>query len=189
MSKEESIKKDYNDGYSLRAIALKYGVPKSTIARWAKQYGWVREKIQPVEWKKPEPRKAPDPDTFDPIPAEEVVVQDDVGQESVGQRLMGQLEWDRCPDNDDFSRIRAGAYMTLDKAEQILKLDDALAPRDLKSISGMLLDVKNVLHAVSPWEKRKLALELDALARQVKDREEQQSTVRVEFVDTDGAEI
>ena len=188
MSKEESIKKDYEDGYSFRQIGLKYGIPKSTIAHWAKIYGWQRLKGQSLQERiRPKPSEGErkvDPEQLDPIPLDEIIGHTDIGHLDIGQ------EWDTdsCP-TDDFSRIRAGAYMTLDKAEQILKLDDALAPRDLKSISGMLLDVKNVLHAVSPWEKRKLALEMDALARQVKDREEQQSTVRVEFVDTDGAEI
>ena len=37
------IREDYMQGFSTRMLAAKYDVPKSTVGRWVKKYGWTQE--------------------------------------------------------------------------------------------------------------------------------------------------
>lgn len=46
---------------------------------------------------------------------------------------------------DAAARLHRSAEKLLEKIDQLMELDDVLAPRDLKSISGTMLDVKTVL--------------------------------------------
>ena len=73
------------------------------------------------------------------------------------------------------------------KADQLLSLDEALAPRDLKSISSMLLDVKQLLGTMSPLEEEIQRVKLAAMKRQA-EAEQSTAEVTVRFVDTGEAE-
>lgn len=39
----DALKRDYCAGLSLRVLAVKYGVPRSTIADWVKKGQWIRD--------------------------------------------------------------------------------------------------------------------------------------------------
>ena len=166
-----AVRDDYMMGFSVRMLAAKYGVPKSTINDWVRRYGWVQEqKAKGTAKQMLADRKPDDPD----IPVSDV---------SDRRKLSEPL-----PVDGDYSQMREYAYKVLAKADQLLEIDDALAPRDLKSLSGMLLDVRTLLNILSPREAAEQEMRLRALTKQAEEKTEADQTVRVVFVDTEGAE-
>ena len=173
-----AVREDYINGLSVRQLADKYEIPKSTVGRWVQQYGWLREvdrqerklhknkKRDTVSGTAPageEKRDAEEP----PVPREPI----------------------ELPVCDDFEAVRTYVLKLLGKADQLLELDDALAPRDLKSLSSMLLDVRTLLNILSPREAAEQEMRLAALRRQAQDEQKQTAEVTVRFVDTEGAEV
>ena len=76
----------------------------------------------------------------------------------------------------------------LGKADDLLSLDEPLAPRDLKSLSSMLLDVRQLLGILSPREAAEQEIRLIMLRKQAQADEKKHEDVTVRFIDTDGAE-
>ena len=158
----DDLRDDYLRGMSSRALSLKYDVPKTTIQRWAKKFEWAPHNRAPKRETKEDRASGP---------------QD--GPENGPE------------DGPDFHTLRRYAKKLLGKADQLLELDEALAPRDLKSISGMLLDVRNLLGTMSPLEEEEQRLRLAALRKQTeeKEQEKQSAEVVVRFIDTEGAQV
>ena len=171
MSVDKSqVREDYVNGLTVRKLAEKYGVPKSTIGRWVQQYGWVREAVKIEKGLPKERDKVRDMShdgTSDGTKHEEAV-----------------KAW-----KDDWEQLRDYTMKLLSKADQLLELDDALAPRDLKSLSSMLLDVRTLLNTLSPREEEEQRMRLAALRKQAEaeDKKEEAQTVTVRF-ETGGAE-
>lgn len=158
------VREDYLRGFSVRMLAAKYGVPKSTINDWVKRYGWVQEEKQRYVAPRQIPRTSDEkPDSSD-------------ASDASG---MGST---------DYAEMRSYALKVLSKADQLLELDDALAPRDLKSLSSMLLDVRTLLHTLSPLEEEEQRLRLAALRKQNEEKEKESVAVVVQFVGTEGSE-
>ena len=159
----DDLREDFLRGMSARALSVKYDVPKTTIQRWAKKFEWAPHNRAPKRQVEEERATGP---------------QD--GPEN-------------GPENGpDFYTLRRYAKKLLGKADQLLDLDEALAPRDLKSISGMLLDVRNLLGTMSPLEEEEQRLRLAALKKQTEEKEQEQKAsaeVVVRFVDTEGAQV
>lgn len=169
MSVDKSlVREDYIRGFSVRMLSAKYGVPKSTVNDWIKKYGWVQEgKIRTKANRTPDKRPT----------------------ETVRERIQQRLNTDQhITFADDFDQLHSYAQKLLWKADQILDLDDALAPRDLKSLSSMLLDVRTLLHVMSPIELEEQEIRLAALRRQAQQEEKTEQAVVVRFVDTEEAE-
>lgn len=101
---------------SLRKVALKFGLSRSTVGKWARDGLWQQEK----ELHLIEAQKA----AIDHFKAES-----DHHIDLLAERTR---------------RIYNSADKLLDKVDQLLDLDDALSPRDLKSISSTLLDIKMI---------------------------------------------
>ena len=165
-----AVHEDYVNGYSIRMLAAKYDVPKSTVGRWVKQYGWVqqqkyKERKRLTGSRDTEERDAGTRDTC--------IVQ-------LGEPL---------PADEDYTLIRSYTQKLLKKADDLLELDDALAPRDLKSLSSMLLDVRTLLNILSPREAAEQEMRLSALKRQAQEEQKTSAEVTVRFVDTEGAEV
>jgi len=158
----DDLRDDYLRGMSSRALSLKYDVPKTTIQRWAKKFEWAPHNRAPKRQTN-EVRAAGPQD----------------GPENGPE------------DGPDFHTLRRYAKKLLSKADQLLDLDEALAPRDLKSISGMLLDVRNLLGTMSPLEEEEQRLRLAALRKQTEEKEQEKASaeVVVRFVDTEGAQV
>ena len=74
------------------------------------------------------------------------------------------------------------------EADALLELDDALAPRDLKSLSSMLLDVRTLLNILSPREAAEQEMRLRALQKQAEAEQVQVAPTVIRFVNTEGAE-
>ena len=180
------VREDYMKGLSVRMLSAKYGVPKSTVNDWIKKYGWVQEsKPKYVSTKKAIREALKESDTC-PVSPDTL---------------------NNCPDIPDtppelpplmaatkeFELIRAYTMKLLGKADQLLDLDDALAPRDLKSLSSMLLDVRQLLNTMSPLEEEERRLRMMAMRKQMEEKEKEQekasAEVVVRFVDTEGAQI
>ena len=165
---KKAVQADYTAGMSFRALEEKYGVPKSTIADWAKSEGW--EKIAKIRRPK----------------------RNDIVRAAI--KTLGQIDPD-IPDirtkdmteDEDYELLRRYANKLLHKADQILDIEDALAPRDLKSVSSMLLDVRNLLNVLSPREAKEQAARLRNLEAQF-DRSTPTEPVTVRFIETEGAE-
>ena len=92
-----------------------------------------------------------------------------------------------CPDGD-YALLRQRALQVMNKADDLLSLDEPLAPRDLKSLSSMLLDVRQLLGILSPREAAEQEIRLIMLRKQAQADERKHEDVTVRFVDTDGAE-
>ena len=160
---KSAVREDYQRGLSVRSLAAKYGVPKSTVSDWIKRYGWVQEE---------KPRYG----VTIRIP------KDTKSDTSSGHPASGQFDPDALPDG--YFKLLSGYTMKLlKKADDLLDLDDALAPRDLKSLSSMLLDVRTLLGTLSPLEEEERRIRLDALKRQAQEEQKASAEVTVRFVD------
>lgn len=114
---KEKIHQEYvTTDISLRGIAKKYGLAKTTLYNWSKKEMWSQEKDMYLLHAEQAARCAFEAETDHHI----------------------NLLADRA------RRIYDSADRLLDKVNQLLELDDALSPRDLKSISSTLLDLKMI---------------------------------------------
>lgn len=160
------IREDFRQGYSVRMLAAKYGVSKSAVNKWAKKYGWIKE----VERYTPSKAYVDDAvdtlvDTMDKAPPlEPVELPDDP------------------PPSVDYVQIRKYTQKLLKKADELLDLDDALAPRDLKSLSSMLLDVRQLLNVQGPYEDEERRLRLAILRKQLQEQEKEKTQDGIEVV-------
>ena len=161
------VRDDYIRGFSVRMLAAKYDVPKSTIGRWVKQYGWTQEagaaqeeriRRKKEEWDRP--RDVPR----------------DTGTEDIPP----------LPVADDYKMMREYTGKLLAKADVLLDLNDKLTPKDLKSLSGMLLDVRTLLNILSPREAAEQEMRIAALRKQT-DAAPAEPVV-IQFVDMEGAD-
>ncbi len=121
----ESVHAEYiSSDISLRALAQKHGMAQSTIFRWNKEGQWAREKEEFLKSAAYLARKQVD---------------------AQKEQLLGAL-------TDRWTRMYNTADKLLEKVDALLELEgDPLAPRDLKSISSVLVDIM-ALH--SAGEKR-----------------------------------
>lgn len=111
---KETIHLDYiSSDISLRALAKKYKVADSTVRRWAKEEGWSVEKQEFVA--------------------------------SAAQQARAKIHAAKAQLLEELTERNEKVYLCADKllvkVDALLNLEDALAPRDLKSISSVLLDV------------------------------------------------
>ena len=154
----DAARKDFESGMSTRAMGLKYGCCKSTITRWSLKYGWQRKK---------EPSKSATGPRDTRKPAGKPVSALTKGKASANHKKLCGL-----------------AERLMDYVGDLL--DDKefpLTPKDIKSLTGALLDVRTLLNAVSPLEEQEQRLKLAALQRDLdKAREDSNSkTVTVRF--------
>lgn len=163
---KSAVREDYVRGYSIRMLAAKYEVPKSTIGRWVKQYGWVQEQKAKIIERRNGTRDTEERDTGT---RDTCIVQ-------LGEPL---------PGDEDYAMIRGYTQKLLKKADDLLDLDDALAPRDLKSLSSMLLDVRTLLNILSPREAAEQEMRIAAMKRQAQEEQKASAEVTVRFVDTE----
>lgn len=159
------IREDYMQGFSIRMLAAKYDVAKSTIGRWVKQYGWVQETKQK--------RASALCGTL---------------ERTSGDDGTRDVQPEPLPVAQDYDMMRTYARKVLAKADALLELDDALAPRDLKSLSSMLLDVRTLLNILSPREAAEQEMRLRALQKQAEAEQVQAAPTIITFVNTEGAE-
>ena len=127
---KSAIHMDYiSSDISLRALAKKHKVADSTVRRWAKEDGWIKEKQEFLASAAYQAKKNVD---------------------ARKAQLFGEL-------TDRWERMYSTADALLEKVDALLELEDtALAPRDLKSISSVLVDIMT-LH--SAGERRDEAKE------------------------------
>lgn len=154
-------KLDYLEGMTFRELAAKYGVAVGTISYWAKVEQWPIEQYRNTPPKKLE-------------------------QEL---NAVQEANMDReAEDYSDYELLRETALKALKKINDLLDLDEALAPRDIKSITSSLLDLKGQLNALSPRELREQAARLRSLEKQSEQPEAASETIEVEFINTEGAD-
>ena len=131
------IKAEYvAQGTPYRELCQKYGVNLKTLARRAKKECWVELR----ETRDNAVRKAA-------IEAEQARVHKKAEND--------HREYNRCLQKciqrteekavREVDRMFAATDKLLKKAEQLLEIEDALAPRDLRSLSSTLLDVRTLL--------------------------------------------
>lgn len=164
-----AIRADYTAGMSFRALAETYGIPKSTIAQWAKDEQW--------------PKMASARQTRRATVVRRAIRESLDSSDNSDNSDVGQAEGR----SEDYQMLRQYAEKLLHKADQILDIDDALAPRDLKSVSAMLLDVRTLLNVLSPRELAEQKARLRNLEKQA-EQDAPAGPVVIKFVDTEGAE-
>ena len=141
---KEAMRKDYEAGLSVRALALKYGCSKSAVSKWARREGWEHGQVD-----------APP----------EVSISDD---------------------DKPFNKLAALCAVLLDRISESLNRDEPISTRDLRSLAAALLDVRQLLNAVSPLEAEAQRLRIEGLRREIETASSGEVIVR--FVDTDSAE-
>lgn len=67
------------------------------------------------------------------------------------------------------------------KVYQLLDLDEPLSPRDLKSISGALLDAKILYNVKSDAERREQEARIRQLEKSVEEKQQEDKTITVVF--------
>lgn len=111
----ERVHQDYiTTDLSLRSVAKKHGLSFSTVRRWASEELWSQEKDRLILEAEKKLRNALDTQT---------------------NQYTGLMAERR-------DRIYSSADKLLDKVNMLLELDEPLCPKDLKSISSTLLDLK-----------------------------------------------
>lgn len=127
MTTKEKIHDEYlNTDISIRGLASKYNIPKGRIESWIKSGNWSTEKKALLSM------------------AERIAVD----KRADSNRRYVDIMAERV------DRIYSASDKLLDKVTQLLELEDALAPRDLKSISSTLLDIK-MLHGIRDADEDK----------------------------------
>lgn len=145
---KEAARRDYEAGMTLRAVALKYGVSKSLISKWAKADGWT--KGAHVD-------KRPPQDVRPPI----------------------ELP-DLPPSEDKHTRILQMGNRLLDRVGEALESPEPISARDLRGLAATLLDVRQLINAVSPIEAEEQRLRIEGLRRQIEDTQSGEDvTVRI----------
>lgn len=126
----EAITTEYiSTDISMRGLARKRKVALSTLKRWAEEDDWPRLKQEFWAQAAQQARRAAD---------------------TQRAQLLGEV-------TDRWTRMYTTADKLLEKVDELLALEgDPLAPRDLKSISSVLVDIMT-LH--SAGEKREEAAE------------------------------
>lgn len=178
----EAARQDYLDGRSYRSIAARYGISIGLVAKWAKADGWEQPNLPPVravvkrEQKRERSREKREhrehPGRAQEEPQEPVVLQiHEEPEESL----------------PDYDLLRESALLALERINQRLRAEKPLEPRDIKSITGALLDLKNQLNALSPRELREMALRLRSLEKQAETT--QAEPVVVTFVNREWEDV
>lgn len=107
------------------------------------------------------------------------------GQQGQGERLSHE----ELKEQPDYAVVRAYAHRLLERVGETLDSPKPIAARDLRSISSTLLDVRQLLNAISPIEAEEQRLRIEGLRRQAEETGVKQASVTVQFVDTEGAEL
>lgn len=80
------------------------------------------------------------------------------------------------------------AGKVLARVDEALGDPKPISARDLRGIAATLLDIRQLLNAVSPLEAEEQRLRLQALQRETEQRGAAEREVTIRFVDTEGAE-
>lgn len=188
MTKEEKAKaraqarQDYLDGKSYRQIAARYGISVGLVAKWAKLDEWEAEHIGLAREEEREQQRSrkQGKEHEREQGCSQPEAEDDTSSAPPGHLpLEGKAEQEEPV---DFDLLRESAMMLLARINQRLRAEKPLEPRDIKSLTGALLDLKNQLNALSPRELREQALRLQALRKQAEDEDKPQEPVQVVFV-------
>ena len=169
-------RQDYLEGMSYRQIAAKYNVGIGSVSRWAEKDKW-----DPIDRNRngtPKRNAGTEHGTEETPPASPLTAQPP------------PLAWEDSEPEEpvDYDLLRETALLVLQKVRQRLQAEKPLEPRDIKSLTGALLDLKNQLNALSPRELREQAARLRSLQKQAEDDTTAREPVAIEFVNVEGAD-
>ena len=138
---KETIHREYvTTDISIRVLARKYGIGVSTLNRWIHDNHWTVEKraylqeAAEIARRKMADAAAKKMKALEDAPIPERDHEIDRYVDALAERA---------------EKIYSSADRLLLKVNQLLELEDALAPRDLKAISSTLLDLK-MIHDIEP---------------------------------------
>lgn len=175
MTKEEKARaraqarEEYLQGMSYRQIAVNHGISVGLVAKWAKADSWEVQQVQQARAEEREQRR-------------------EQKRERERRSRESMYEPDDPDDPLDYDVLRKSALLVVAHINQRLLSEKVLEPRDIKAITGALLDLKNQLNALSPRELREQAARLRSLEKQAEDVEKTPEPVVIRFVDTEEAE-
>ena len=95
---------------------------------------------------------------------------------------------EELPVDEDYRQLRDRARKLMTRVDTMIDVDDKLSARDMKSLSGVLLDVKQLLNILSPREAAEQEMRLRSLRKQAENEDRTPQPVTVRFVDTEEAE-
>ena len=182
-ARKAEARADYQSGMSYRQLAAKYGVTIGAITKWAKADGWdTGQGIVRAAMKRAESKQQK-------VYAEEESKRESKRQENeeLAEEFVEAVVA-KAPEEEpvDYYVLRESAMLALERINQRLRSEKPLEPRDIKSITSALLDLKNQLNALSPRELREMALRLRSLEKQT-DAAPAEPVV-IQFVDMEGAD-
>lgn len=151
-------KADYMSGMSYRDIAAKHGISVGLVAKWSKADAWEMDSLREARKTEREQNKKREREQRE---REQREHQDP--RQSALEMLVAE---ENGEDPTDFDLLRQQAVLVVAHINQRLLNGKVLEPRDIKSITGALLDLKNQLNALSPRELREMALRLRSLEKQ-----------------------
>ena len=151
------IKAEYvATGISYQKLCEKYGVPERTLCRRAKKEGWVE--LRGKRGSKVAEKVAV---------AVEMAVQRKAVSEATGT----------------VDRMFAATDKLMKKAEQLLELEDPLSPRDLRSLSSTLLDVRTLLGIRDETDREEQKMRISKMKAEIAAlQEEKQTENKVEVI-------
>lgn len=132
-----AARRDYEAGMSMSAVALKYGVSKALVGKWAKNGEWTKGRR--VDDRPPQ-------DVRPPIELPELP-----------------------PSEDKHTRILQMGNRLLDRVGEALESPEPISARDLRGLAATLLDVRQLINAVSPIEAEEQRLRIEGLRRQIEE--------------------
>ncbi len=192
----DQVRQDYEAGLTFRELADKYKISIATISRWASAGGWDIQEIRSRVPVKPPPKpkteqkkrnkknetkmKRSSADARYIKPAQIL----DVPAPEVPEEMYGVDAEDAL---SEYERVRASARRALDVIDVLLE-NEKITPRDIKSITGALADIKQELGALSPRELREQQARIRQLQRSLQE-EKKQEPVEIVFVNTEGCEV
>lgn len=160
---------DYEAGMSVRAIASRYGVGKSTVQDWVKREGWQRDS------------------SGEAVPVH--IIQPRAGQSGQAGQPGRTDDGPVVIGSEDYEAIREAARAVLAEVRGTLQANAGdVSARDLRAYAATLLDLRVVLNALSPREIEEQGLKLAALRREAESSSQTDSEIVVRFDNTEGAE-
>lgn len=180
MTKEEKARAraqaraEYLQGMSYRQIAANHGISVGLVAKWAKADGWEMDSLREARRAEREQNKRREREQREREQREH--------QEPKQSTLEMLVAEEDGEEPTDFDLLRQQAVLVIAHINQRLLNGKVLEPRDIKAITGALLDLKNQLNALSPRELREQALRLQALRKQAEDEDKTPEPVQVVFV-------
>ena len=150
-----------------RALAEKHGIPRSTIERWMREEKWQKKR------------------ELYRLKAEKSVEKElKKYEKSEAKATEGKIERRKNAQKQRTERLFAATDKLIDKAVALLDLE--LSPRDLKAVSGTLVDARMLYGIRTDLEVREQEAKIKQLEKSLDDKVKEQPSLDIRFLNENG---